>query len=73
MTEGVAAEVTGVAEYIWVAPVSPDVSGVTPDEAFIEATAPRRFICRYMANSDAFDSIRASESIPLRARTLESM
>jgi hypothetical protein len=53
--------------------VSPDVSGVTPDEAFIEATAPRRFICRYKANSDAFDSIRASESIPLRARTLESM
>ena len=68
--EGVAAEVGGV---IWVAPVSPDVRGMTPDEALIEATAPRRLICRCMANSDAFDSIRASESIPLRSRTLESM
>ena len=29
--EGVAAEVRGVN---WVAPVSPDVEGVTPDEAF---------------------------------------
>ena len=52
------------------APVAPDVIEVTPDEALIEATAARRTICRHMANSDAFDSIRASESIPLHARTL---
>ena len=71
--EGVAAKDRGVAENNGMAPVSPDVRGATPDEALIEATAPCRSICRCMANSDAFDSIRASESIPLRSRTLESM
>ena len=68
--EGVAAKDRGVAENNGMAPVSQDVRGATPDEALIEATAPRRSICRCMANSDAFDSIRAPESIPLRSCTL---
>ena len=39
--EGVAAKDRGVTEYIGMAPVSPEVRGATPDEALIEATAPR--------------------------------
>lgn len=47
--------------------VSADVGAATPDAL----VATRRLIFKCMANSDAFDSIRASDSIPLRARTLE--